>query len=170
MHNNLFKRSMNVINLFAKLISGTAFVGMILSIIVNVFSRYLFGKSFSWAEEIAYLLFNWSIYFGVTVLYNDQGLISIDAIVDRLPKKAQRIVSIGNYSLLLAINACLVVWGFSFAMRSWIRSSPSLSIPYFYFNVSVPLAAIILTIYSARFLIMTIRSEEIHTAPLEERA
>ena len=91
----------------------------------------------------------------------DRGLTAIDIIVDRLPSKYKRIVMILNYFITLVINVFLVIWGFNFAMNAWIRKSPSLKIPYFYYDISIPLAFIILSGYTLKFLIKTIKGEEI---------
>lgn len=71
-------------------ISGAAFVVMVGVIAFNVFCRFITRSSYAWAEEIAYLGFNWAVFFGICVVYRNQGLISIDVLVDRLPKGAAR--------------------------------------------------------------------------------
>ena len=64
-------------------ISSIAFVIMIVVIIANVITRYLFHSSLNWAEEIAYLCFNWAVFFGVAIVYRYQGLTAIDLVVER---------------------------------------------------------------------------------------
>ncbi len=160
----------SIVDMTAKIISSTAFIGMVLLISMNVFSRYVFNLSFNWAEELAYLLFNWTVFFGVAILYRYQGLTAIDALVNHMSPKVKRVALIFNYSILLAITSCLVVWGYVFAMNAWVRKSPSLHIPYFYYDISIPLACIILAGYSLKFLIMTIKGEQIEEVALEFRS
>lgn len=137
-----------VVNNIATVVSGMAFVAMVFFTSLNVICRYFFNYSFNWAEEITYLAFNWAVFFGTAVVYRYQGLTAIDVLVNRLPAKGRKAVMVFDYSLLLAINVSLVVWGFTFAMNAWIRKSPILGIPYFFFDVSIPLAAIIMAGYS----------------------
>ncbi len=151
-------------------IGGTAFTAMVLLIVVNVFSRYLFKKSFAWTEEIAYLLFSWAVFFGACLLYGEQGLIAIDAIVSRLKSKNQRVVHIFTFSLVFITNICLVIWGIQFSIKALERPTAILHIPFFFIDISIPLACIILSYYSGKFLIMSILDKEIEEAALEDRA
>jgi len=152
------------------IVGGTAFTAMVLLIVVNVFSRYLFSKSFAWTEEVAYLLFSWTVFFGACLLYSEQGLIAIDAVVNRLAPKNHRRVQIFTYALVFITNICLVVWGIQFSIKAWSRPTGILHIPFFFIDISIPLACMILAYYSGKFLIMTIRNQEIEEAALEDRA
>lgn len=150
-------------------ISSIAFVIMIVVITANVIARYLFHSSLNWAEEIAYLCFNWAVFFGVAIVYRYQGLTAIDLVVDRLKGKVKQAVLIFGYLLVTLTNVGLIVWGIQFSIVAWERKSPALQIPYFFYDISIPLAAILLLIYSSKFLIKTIRGEELENAALEDR-
>lgn len=163
-------RTETVLNRIAMAISGVAFVAMVFFTSLNVICRYFFHYSINWAEEITYLAFNWAVFFGTAVVYRYQGLTAIDVLVNRLPPKGKKVVLLFDYSLLFAINISLMVWGWTFAMNAWIRKSPILGVPYFFFDVSIPLAAVIMAWYSLKFLIKTIKNEEIEEAALEERS
>lgn len=63
-------------------VGGVSFVIMVLVIVLNVFARLIFMKSFAWAEEIAYLFLNWSVFMGVCILYRHNGLVAIDVLVN----------------------------------------------------------------------------------------
>ena len=104
------------------------------------------------------------------MVYRYQGLTAIDVLVNALPEKARRVVLILNYALITAICVALVVWGWQFAMSAWTRKSPSLHIPYFFFDIPIPLAAVCLAGYSLKFLVQTIRGQETEVAALEERS
>ena len=158
------------INRGATIIGCVAFLGMVLSIIFNVGSRFIFRISFDWAEEISYLFFNWAVFMGITVIYRNQGLIAIDILVNHLPKRVQKMVTVFNFTLLSLISGSLVVWGFQHALRGWIRKTTAIGIRYFFLNVTIPLAAIILLAYSIKFLIMTVRNEKLRETAVEERA
>ena len=158
-----------IANKIATVISGTAFIGMVIFISMNVISRYFFNRSFNWAEEVTYLFFNWAVFFGVTIIYRHNGLTAIDAIVNRLPIKGKRVVMTINFFIILAINVSLIIWGTTFALNAFARKSPTLGIPYFYFDLSIPLACILLAAYTLKFLIRTIKGEDVEEAAIEER-
>jgi TRAP-type C4-dicarboxylate transport system permease small subunit len=164
------KKLESFVNGLAMTISGVAFVGMVFLTSMNVLSRYFVGRSFNWSEEVTYMLFNWVVFFGAVVIYRHQGLTAIDVLVNRLPKALKRAVSIFNFALLLALNSALAVWGYQFAMKAWVRKSPSLHIPYFYYDISIPLACAIMAAYSLKFLILAAKGLEIREAAMEERS
>lgn len=164
------KKFEKVMNSVATVIASTAFSVMVLLISINVFTRYLLSTSLNWAEEVAYLCFNWAVFFGVAIVYRYQGLTAIDLIVDRLHGKVKKAVLIFGYTLIVLVNIGLIVWGTQFSVIAWARKSPSLQIPYFFYDISIPLAGLMLLYYSIKFLIRTIRNEDVSSAALEDRA
>lgn len=153
----------------ATVIAASAFVVMVTVISVNVICRYVFKTSLNWAEEIAYLCFNWVVFFGVAIVYRYQGLTAIDLVVDRLRGRAKQFVLLLGYLLVVLTNIGLIVWGMRFSIAAWARKSPILQIPYFFYDVAIPLAAVLLLIYSLKFLLMTLRGENMKSADLENR-
>lgn len=151
-------------------IAGTAFIVMVGVIVFNVLARFLFEKSFAWAEEISYLGFNWAVFFGICIVYKNQGLISIDALVDRLPQKAQRIVQIFTFAVVGFMNIALVIWGMQLALQGFARTTAALQIPYFWMYIDVPIACLILMGYSFCNMITAIRGGSVRSASIEERA
>lgn len=164
------KKAGDILYRVETLVAGAGFVTMVGVIIINVLARFAFQKSFAWAEEIAYMAFNWAVYFGICVVYRNQGLISIDALVDRLPQGVQRIVQVFTFGLVGVANIALVVWGMQLALQSFSRKTPMLQIPYFFINISIPLACLILMMYSFDNMIKVIRGKNVESAALEERA
>ncbi len=158
------------ISRIALAISGSAFVIMVTLITVNVFARYIFSNSLNWAEEVAYLCFNWAVFFGVVLLYANQGLTAIDLLVDRMPKTMKKISMVIGFFLVTLANIGLIVWGTEFAIAAFERKSPALKIPYFFYDLSIPLAGIFLLYFSVKFLVFTIKNKEIKSAALEERS
>ena len=159
----------SALNKGAIAISSVAFVIMIVLITLNVISRYVLNSSINWAEEVSYLCFNWAVFFGVAIVYRYQGLTAIDLVVDKMKGKLRQAVLAFGYLLVTLANLGLIVWGVNFSIVAWDRKSPALKIPYFFYDISIPLAAILLLLYSTRFLIKTLRGEELENAALEDR-
>jgi TRAP-type C4-dicarboxylate transport system permease small subunit len=141
------------------MISGVAFVLMTIMIDINVFSRFLLGKSFLFMEEIGYLCLVWAVFFGVCSLFRRMGLIAIDIVVDKMPKIPQRIVKSITFTLLFVTNIILVWYSWNFAIEAWVRRTPFLGIPYFYMYIPTTLAFAVIALYSAYFLTREIRGK-----------
>ena len=164
------KKIEEAVNKGAMILGSIAFVGMVLSITFNVGSRFIFRLSFDWAEEVSYLFFNWAVFLGVTVIYKNMGLITIDILVSRFPEKIQKMVMIFNFTLLSLICGALTVWGLNHALRGWVRKTTAIGIRYFFLNVAIPVSAVIMLAYSIKFLVLTIRNEKIAETAPEERS
>ena len=150
-------------------IAGLAFVVMVGVIVFNVIARYVMHSSFAWAEEISYLGFNWAVFFGICVVYRNQGLISIDVLVDHLPQKVQRVVQTLTFAVVGLANIALVIWGFQLAIQGMARTTASLAIPYFWMYIEIPIACLILMLCSFHNCYICLRGGEVEAAALEER-
>ena len=155
---------------FQFVVAAAAFLGMVVLTCANVIVRLIFSKTLAWSEELTYAFFNWAVYIGICLVYKNQGMISVDVIVDRLPKKAQRIVMTCVHAFVLVLNACLTVWGMQLAIFAFRRTTPILKLPYFWIDLAIPVGCAMLTYYSARYLYMTLKGEEVAAAALEERS
>lgn len=157
---------------FSAVVGGLTFVAMILIIVFNVFARLIFLKSFAWAEEIAYLCLNWAVFMGVCLLFRDNALVAIDVLVNALPRKIQHIISILMQALVLALNCGLIVWSLQLGISTLQggRTTAILKIPFFWYYIAVTVAAVILTGYSIRNLVILLKGGELQETALEDRA
>jgi len=156
-----------VLDNITKFLSCTATACMILIVVFNVFSRTIFSKSLLFAEELGYMFFIYSVFFGVCVVYKRMGLITIDIVVDKLPPLVNRIVLTFTFVLLFVVNLILLWFSWNLTIGSWTRTTPSLGIPYFFNYLSPTLAFLILAYYSLRFFMMEIKGEKIEELPME---
>lgn len=163
----LFKRFIDDWEMY---IASVGFVVMCLAIIVNVFSRFVLSKSFAWAEEVSYLGFAYTVFFGVCTLFKNQSMIAIDVIVDRLPKTARRIVHIINFIILAVGNAVLTYYSFILTVQAWVRPTAALRIPYTFMDLPALVGFFVMFLYSLRFLYWSIIGKEYAEASVESRA
>ncbi len=140
-----------------KYIAMAAFSIMVIMIIINVFSRYLFGRSFSSTEEISFIGFTYSVFFGICILYKKHALISIDVIVDKLPEAFRQRVIILNFALLTGVNLVLVYLSSKLTIDAWIRPTSALRIPYTFIYFPAVCAFAIMSAQSFVFLLEAVR-------------
>lgn len=161
------KKIGNALNKFSFIISGCTFTAVVLLIGVNVFLRF-FHISFAWVEELAYVLFTWCVFFGASVIYGKHGLICIDVLYDRLPRKAQKICSVFTDILLLIVNICLVIWTINL-MSVTSRVTPILDISYVYVYLGMLVSFIFNVFYSLETLVYRMKGKIIETVAVEDR-
>ena len=164
------KKFDEALNRFTIVAAGIAFSLMIIITTVNVFARFLFSKSFAWSEELTYMFFNWAVFMGICGVYHNQGLISIDAVTSRLPKKIQQKLAVITFAIVAVMNAALTVWGTSLSIHGWSRKTANLLIPYTFIDMCLPLATLIMCYYSVCNMIKEARGQHVEEAAIEDRA
>lgn len=105
----------------------------LMSILIGsqVFMRYVMGNSLTWSEELARYCFIWATYIGVSYGVKCHAHISVTAISDLLPEKAQHILKIFAY-VIFGVFAVLVMkegWQLAMKIFSFNQRSSSLGIP-----------------------------------------
>lgn len=145
---------------FEELISGAALVMVVMVVIFNVISRYIFNISFNWAEEIAAIGFAWCVFVGASACYKRHMHIGIDAFITLLPDKISNIIlAITNISLIL-VNAYLTYLSLVFSISAWIKPTAVLTIPYTFVDISSTIGFGLMTIHSIRFFIKDLKLEK----------
>ena len=156
---------------FEEAVSGAAFCVMLSIVVINIVARYLFGSSFSFVEEIAYIGFAYSVCLGACILYKRKAMITIDVIVALLPAKMQRAVGVFNTVLLLAANLVLCWLSLKLSIGAWTRPTAALRLPYTIIDMAATIAFALMSFYSARFLYDAILGREEPPPPaVEERS
>ena len=116
--------------------------GFIVAIIAaQIFVRYIFGKPFSWAEELASLLLIYLTFLTADIVYKDKGHISIDYFINFLSLRARSGVTIGLYLLIgvfliTMIPPCIAL----LKMQSGHISTAVVTLPKSFWSLPVPIA------------------------------
>lgn len=89
------KDFLNQIELYlGAVVSGAMFFVLFLQVI----SRYVFNAAFSWSEELALILFVWSIYLGACAAIRKHQHLRLEIVIDKLKPKARLVIDlIGNF-------------------------------------------------------------------------
>lgn len=167
---------MNMMNRFIGLlaraeayVSMSAFAIMVLVISANVVIRFSTGNSLVFTEEIAYLAFGYSVFFGLSLLFRTRAMIAVDLIVDMLPTGTKHAAHILSYLIMILICGYFFYLSSTLALSGWIRRTAFLEIPYFWVNLAPAISFGLMTFYSAVYLGMLFRGEELPSVDLEEQ-
>ena len=116
--------------------------GFIVSIIAaQIFVRYLFGKPFPWAEELASLLLIYLTFLTADIVYKEKGHISIDYFINFFSPRARAGVTLLVYLLIgtfliALIPPCIVL----LKMQYGHISTAVVTIPKSFWSLPVPMA------------------------------
>jgi TRAP-type transport system small permease protein len=108
------------------------------TLIWQVFGRYVLGHSPSWSEEVARMAVAWLTMLGAAACLRDGGHIAVTSLVDALPPGPKAVVLwIRDFAVLT--TAGVLVWaGIDFARLNQDQESAALEIP-----MSVPYASLV---------------------------
>lgn len=123
-----------------KLIIALFMITMCLLIFVQVVSRYVFGDSVTWTEELSRYMFIWLVFLTIGVGFKENKHISIDIVLDLFPKIIQKAIRQITYLAMLGLSALFVWEGYILVlqMQMYGQTSPNLEIPMWWVYLSLP--------------------------------
>lgn len=136
--------------------------GFIVAIIAaQIFVRYIFGKPFSWAEELASLLLIYLTFLTADIVYKDKGHISIDYFINFFSQRARSGVTVGLYLLIgvfltTMISPCITL----LKMQSGHISTAVVTLPKSFWSLPVPItfgSMLLTTVYFISQEILNLR-------------
>jgi TRAP-type C4-dicarboxylate transport system permease small subunit len=130
-----------------EIIACVFFTTMCISVALGVFARF-FELSLVWTDELARYTFIWSILLGTVVVYKHKKHIMIDFIGTLFPKTINTILQVLIRLGLLFLFYVLLRFGWILTIQTWNVPTTSLEIPTGLVYLSVPLASILLIIYT----------------------
>ncbi len=114
-----------------------SFAGIVLSIILQIFCRYVLGSALSWTEEIARLLFCWLAFVGSALASLEKSHLEVDFFFGKMPPAVQRIVDILIKVLILALSIVVLISSLKLISSQTGMKSIALRLPMAVFSVSI---------------------------------
>ncbi|MGI9522446.1 MAG: TRAP transporter small permease [Hyphomicrobiaceae bacterium] len=103
-----------LINRAVEIVGVSALVGIVGIVFVNASSRYLFGFSFSWAEEMVQMIMPWLAMTGVFLSVRRGTMIRIDFFFEKIPSRYRGIVAKLGYTFNIAVLLAMAWASFDF--------------------------------------------------------
>jgi len=129
-------------------ISVTAMTVMLGLIFFQVVSRYVFGFSLEWSEELARFLFVWTVFLGSALIMGESGHLAVRLLPEKLSG------TWAGISLDLFINACsyifillLIVQGGKMTETMTFQTAPGLGISMSWVYAVLPLSGLLMILY-----------------------
>ena len=133
---------------------GLMLIGMTALVFANVVTRYGFGFSIAWSEEVSRYLMIWCTFLGAGLALRQGRLIAVELLQDSLPVVPRHALRLLIGGLIIAFLAVVAWLGFEFAFDNWGRKTPVLrmsqGVPY----LAVPVGMVVLAMH----LVLTFRA------------
>lgn len=137
---------------FEEILCSLFLVTMISLVILNVFLRYLFSYSISWAEEVSTICFVWCVFVGASATYKHKMDMGIDILITKTPVHIEKLIRFSMALVLLAINGYIFYMAIVFTHIAWVKPTAVLGISSAIFNSALVVGFGLITFYTLRFL------------------
>jgi TRAP-type C4-dicarboxylate transport system permease small subunit len=127
----------------------------------NVIMRYFFNNPIKWSEEVVTSLFVWTVFIGSAYAYRNHSHLGVDIVVNFLPGKAKKVVSVIMAVLELLVLIMLTVISAQYVYHLLFSRSGAfkpvltdmLRVPKWWTGIAVPIGFCISTYHSVIFLV-----------------
>ncbi len=126
---------------------------MTLTVIVQVFLRYVFSFSLSWSEEVARYLMIWVAFLGGSLALQKGLHIGVELFLVRVSSRTRRWVSILSKTFILIFLIYLTIGGIKITWAVRDQSSPALLFSMAYAYLSAPVGGFFMAIQAIHSLI-----------------
>lgn len=131
----------------------------------QVVLRFVFNSPSSWSEEGARFVFIYVSFLGAGIGILEHTHIGIDIVVNMLPERWRRIISIIVYGILVWFGAMLIYSSIPLLKLTSRQLSPALRIPMSYIYFSVALFGILCVVYSTIEAVRLMRTPKVPDSP-----
>lgn len=152
-----------VSHIFGGLMGGA----MVCIVIAGVIARYVLSSPLAWSEELSKFLMIWMVLIGMSIVTRHRENLGVTFLVEKLPIWLQRIIKLGNDSLVMWFLVILAIEGLSMATRAKFQVAPSLGITMYYPLLSIPVGAALTIIQLALQMLIDLLSWGTDKSPYE---
>ena len=157
----LLRRSIERLSLWAARLTGGAMValasGLVISLLISIFYRYVIGRALSWPEEISLMIFAWLTLLAGSLGVRNRFHVRLTIFTSRLSPVAAVWMERLTLAAVAAFGAALAYSGYDMLQRTAHHLTPTLRLPLDYVNYSAPVCGTLIFLHSLAHLL---RSEE----------
>jgi TRAP-type C4-dicarboxylate transport system permease small subunit len=135
--------------------------GIILSVQIQVFGRYVMNDTPTWAEALALQLVLYVTALGVAVGVRDAGHIGLESMVALLPESMRLKMEILIHLLVALFGGIMVQSGVLWTRLKWDELDPMLGLPVGIDYLSLVIAGVLIVMFSFEHIIALLRDEEV---------
>ena len=132
-------------------ISIAAIALMLVIIFFQVISRYIFGYTFDWSEELSRFLFVWVVFIGSALIIGDKGHMAVQLLPDMLSgKRTGFYLQIFIKLASLAFILLLIGQGSKMTRTMMFQTAPALNLPMGIVYAIIPVSGVLMLLYLIR--------------------
>jgi len=119
-----------------------------LSLMLQVFSRYVMGEAFSWTDEMAMFGFCWLVFLAGSLGVKESFHVSLDLLKSFLSVKAAAIFNYIIALLILIFGIFFFLSGYQYVDRTLGQLSAAVRYPIVWLHLAAPVTGILIIVHS----------------------
>ncbi len=129
-------------------------IGLVGSLLISIFFRYVVGQALSWPEEISLILFTWLVLLAGSLGVREGFHVRLTIVSSRLPRAIQVylekliITAVGVFGAILAYS------GYDLVVRTAEYLTATLRLPLDWLNYSAPVCGVLIVLHSLCLLLV----------------
>jgi TRAP-type C4-dicarboxylate transport system permease small subunit len=148
--NSLASWSLAALDAAVRVVIIVAMAAMVIVVSAQVFLRYGFNTSLDWGEDIARLLFVWTIFLAIPLGVKEGAHIGIELVVKLFPEVAQRLLTRVMAALGIVLMGVVCWQAARLVVDQWDENLPTLDVSVALFIVPVCIGAALSIVHLAR--------------------
>jgi len=141
------------------IVIGLLVIGVVVTVSMNVFGRFLFSYSFAWAQEISRLFFVWMVLLGAGLASLTSEHVAVTLFKDKAPPVLQKIFAVLAAAIIYAVCICILV-GFDGIISGYVGTTPFLGISKTVLYSAMVVMAVLTLIGNTLFLYKALKRGE----------
>jgi TRAP-type transport system small permease protein len=145
-------------------IAVAGLVGIVATVTLQVFGRYVLNDTPTWAESTALVLILYVTMLGAAVGVRDAGHIGLESLATLLPLHWQRKLAIVVHALVAVFGFLMAKSGWLWATLKWNERKPMLGVPEGADYVPLVVAGVLIVLFCTEHIIALVRGQEVAPA------
>ena len=158
----------NILSHFDDILASICMVIVIGVTVVGVFMRYVVKSPLAWVEEVSMFFFVWLALLGSASATKIGGHVSIDFIVEKMPKNVRRVIDMVVAIVVSVTLVVIIKYGLDLALQAKIKVTPILRVPYTYIDIAIPIGLVWMLIHYVRLTFLKMKAPQDNIALSKE--
>ena len=146
-------------NLFERTVALAISAGLLLTIMLQVTDRFIFGGGLqlAWTEEIARILLLWLTFWGAILVQKEDSHIRLEIVVRVLPQRARAFAFVLIDLAVVAFLLVVIFSGVPYALHELELTLPGTGLPRSVFVLAVIVGSFFMAAHALRNLLLRVR-------------
>lgn len=152
-------RFVNAVATISRLGILLSFIGMIAAVVIQVFARFFLPVAPNWTEEVARILFIYTLAFGGGLAIRKDAFVKLDFLKYYMNARAYRQLQVSIMLCIVVFSLVVMYQGWLFALIGVPEKSPALLVSMVFVFFSLPLMMFSLFLFSLEKLVQLLNTE-----------